>query len=297
MSRVGVIGLGVMGRAMAANLLAAGHEVVVHSRSPEPVSAAVERGAVSASSPAEVGELCEAVITAVPDSAVVERIVLGEEGVFARAAEGLLMIDTSTVAPDTARTVDSAARARGLRALDAPVSGGEQAAVDGALAIMVGGAADDVEAARPVLQEIGQTVTHVGPAGAGQTVKAANQMIVAGTIGLVAEAIVLLERCGVDPTPAAGVLASGLAGNRILDTRADDMIARRFAPGARVALHHKDLGIALRASRSAGVVTPMSAVTEQLFAALQGTGRGGLDHTAVLALIDDLSGRGDHHHG
>lgn len=172
------------------------------------------------------------------------------------------------------------------------MSGGQLGAVEATLAIMVGGAAEDVDAARPVLDVLGSTIVHVGRAGTGQTVKAANQMIVAGTISVVAEAIVLLERCGVDPSVAVPVLAGGLAGNRILDTRAGDMIARNFEPGARAALHHKDLGIALAAARAAGVVTPLSAVTGQLFAALQGLGRHDLDHTAVLTLLDDWSGTG-----
>jgi 2-hydroxy-3-oxopropionate reductase len=292
MSRVGVIGLGVMGRAMAANLLRAGHEVTVHSRSPAPVDAAVALGAARGDGPAHLGSSCEVVITALPDSAAVEQVVLGEDGVFSSPAQRLLYIDTSTVSPGTARLVAARAEALGVGALDAPVSGGERGAVDATLAVMVGGAADDVAAARPVLEALGSTIVHVGPAGAGQTVKAANQMLVAGTITLVAEAIVLLERCGVDPATAVGVLAGGLAGNRILDTRTDDMIARRFAPGARVALHRKDLGIALETARAVGVFTPLTAVTEQLFSALRALGRDGLDHTAVLTLIDDLSGDG-----
>lgn len=291
-----MIGLGVMGRAMAANLLGAGHQVVVHSRSAGPVEAARSLGATPVNGPAEVARACDVVVTALPDSAAVELVVLGEDGVFSAAPEGLLLIDTSTVSSETARTVDERARELGLRALDAPVSGGEQGARDATLAIMVGGAEEDVEAARPVLDALGTTVVHVGPAGAGQIVKAANQMIVAGTISLVAEAIVLLERCGVDPAVAVPVLAGGLAGNRILDTRAGDMIARRFEPGARVALHHKDLGIALAAARAAGVATPVTAVTGQLFTALHALGRDGLDHTAVLSLIDDLSGNGKDAH-
>jgi 2-hydroxy-3-oxopropionate reductase len=285
-----MIGLGVMGRPMVANLLEAGHEVIVHSRSPGPVEAVSALGAAAASGPADVARRCEIVLTALPDSAAVEQVVLGEDGVFSAARPGLLFIDTSTVAPETARLIDTQAREAGVQALDAPVSGGEGGAIDGTLAIMVGGAEDSFEAARPVLAALGKTIVHVGPAGAGQTVKAANQMIVAGIISLVAEAIVLLERCGVDPGVAVPVLAGGLAGNRILDTRARDMIARRFEPGGRVALHHKDLGIALATARAAGVVTPLTAVTGQLFTALQALGREGLDHTAVLSLIDDLSG-------
>lgn len=289
MSTVGVIGLGVMGAAMAANLLDAGHEVVVHSRSRGPVEAARARGAIAADGPAEIGRRCDVVVTALPDAAAVEQVVLGRDGVFDAAEPGLLLIDTSTVEPAIARAVDARARQLGHRALDAPVSGGQLGAVQATLAIMVGGATEDVDAARPVLDALGSTVVHVGPAGAGQTVKAANQMIVAGTISVVAEAIVLLERCGVDPSVALPALAGGLAGSRVLDQRAADMIARNFEPGARAALHHKDLGIALAAARAAGVVTPLTAVTGQLFAALQGLGREGLDHTAVLTLLDDWS--------
>jgi len=275
---------------MAANLLAARHEVVVHSRSPRPVDALVAKGAARAFDAADVGSRCDVVVTALPDSAAVEEVVLDAGGLFSAAPAGLLLVDTSTIAPETARAVDVRARELGLRSLDAPVSGGERAAIDGTLSIMVGGAAEDVTAAGPVLATLGRTIVHAGPAGAGQIVKAANQMIVAGTIALVAEAIVLLQRSGLDAATAIPVLAGGLAGNRILDTRASDMLAGRFAPGARVDLHHKDLGIALATAREAGVWTPMSAVSAQLFTALRGLGRGSLDHTAVLTLIDELSG-------
>jgi 2-hydroxy-3-oxopropionate reductase len=180
---------------------------------------------------------------------------------------------------------------RGIRVLDAPVSGGQQGAIEASLSIMVGGEPATFEVAMPVLKVLGSTVVHVGPAGAGQTLKAANQLIVAGTIELVAEAIVLVEACGVDPHAAVRILAAGLAGNRILDRKAEAMIAREFAPGFRVDLHHKDLGIAVAAAREMGVAIPLGAVTAQLMGSLRALGYGSLDHSALIKLVEILSGR------
>jgi 2-hydroxy-3-oxopropionate reductase len=218
-------------------------------------------------------------------------VLLGPDGVLANAAPGTLVIDMSTISPQTARAV--AAAADGFRVLDAPVSGGERGAVEGTLSIMVGGSDDDVAAARPVFEALGTTIVHVGPAGAGQTVKAANQLVVAGTIQLVAEAIVLLETSGVDAEAGLRVLAGGLAGSTVLDRKAASMLAREFAPGFRVDLHHKDLGIMLDAARSAGAVVPVGALVAQLMAALRARGDGGLDHTALLRLTERLSGSAD----
>jgi 2-hydroxy-3-oxopropionate reductase len=197
----------------------------------------------------------------------------------------------SSISPRTAQVVAAAAKDHGVRMLDAPVSGGEQGAIEGNLSVMVGGEAADFEAAKSILEVVGSTVIHVGPHGAGQTVKAANQLIVAGTIELVAEAIVFLEAYGVDTEAAVKVLAGGLAGNRILDRKASSMIAREFQPGFRVELHHKDLGNLQAAAREAGVVIPLGAVVSQLMASLRAQGDGGLDHTALLKLVEQLSGR------
>jgi 2-hydroxy-3-oxopropionate reductase len=227
----------------------------------------------------------------VPDSPDVEAVVLADDGVLANAKPDLLLVDCSTIRPDTSREVAEAARERGVRALDAPVSGGEKGAVDGTLSIMVGGEAADFEAARPVLDAVGKTIVHVGPAGAGQTVKAANQLIVAGTLELVAEAIVFLEAHGVDTDAAVEVLAGGLAGNAILDRKAAAMLRRDFAPGFRLALHHKDLGIVAAAAREAGVVIPLGSAVSQLVAALVARGDGALDHSGLLKLVQELSGR------
>jgi 2-hydroxy-3-oxopropionate reductase len=292
MTAIGFIGLGVMGRPMAEHLVRAGHEVTVHNRSQEPVRALVSAGAKAAGSPADVAADADVVITVVPDSPDVEDVVLGEDGVFSTARQGLLLIDMSTIRPDTARQIGEAARARGVRFLDAPVSGGETGAKEATLSIMVGGAAEDFEAALPVLQTLGRTVVHVGPVGSGQTVKAANQLIVAGVIELVSEAIVLLEAHGVDMEPAIKVLAGGLAGNQILERKAAGMLARKFEPGFRIDLHHKDMQIIQAAARDTGVAIPVTALVAQMLIALRSLDRGSLDHSAILTLIEDLSGRG-----
>jgi 2-hydroxy-3-oxopropionate reductase len=292
MTAIGFIGLGVMGRPMAEHLVRAGHEVTVHNRSQEPVRALVSAGAKAGGSPADVAADADIVITMVPDSPEVEDVVLGEDGIFSTARQGLLLIDMSTIRPDTARQIGEAARARGVRFLDAPVSGGEIGAKEATLSIMVGGAAEDFEAALPVLQTLGRTVVHVGPVGSGQTVKAANQLIVAGVIELVSEAIVLLEAHGVDMEPAVKVLSGGLAGNQILERKATNMLARRFDPGFRVDLHHKDMQIIQAAARDSGVAIPVTALVAQMLVALRSLDRGSLDHSAILTLIEDLSGRG-----
>jgi 2-hydroxy-3-oxopropionate reductase len=233
----------------------------------------------------------DVVLTMLPDSPDVEAVVLGDGGVLDSAKPGTLLIDASTIRPDVSARLAEAARERGVRAVDAPVSGGEAGAIEGSLSIMVGGDADDVADARPVLEAVGRTIVHVGPAGAGQTVKAANQLIVAGTIELVAEALVFLEAHGVDTEAAVQVLAGGLAGNRILDRKAAGMIAREFRPGFRVDLHHKDLGIVTSAAREAGVAIPVGALVAQLMGALRAEGHGSLDHSALLLLVEQLSGR------
>jgi 2-hydroxy-3-oxopropionate reductase len=197
----------------------------------------------------------------------------------------------STIRPDVAARLAQAGAARGVRVLDAPVSGGEQGAREATLSIMCGGSAEDFEMAGPLLAALGQTVVHVGPAGSGQTVKAANQLIVAGTIELVAEAIVFLRAYGVDADAAVRVLAAGLAGNAILHRKAAGMLAGKFEPGFRIELHHKDLGIVTTAARAAGVAIPVGAVVAQLMGAMKAQGNGALDHSALLLLVEQLSGQ------
>ena len=291
MTTVAFIGLGIMGGPMAANLVKAGFEVVGHNRSPDPVRRLADAGGRGAGSVAEAVAGAEVVVTMLPDSPDVEAVALGDGGVYAHAHPGTLHVDMSTIRPDVARRLATAGRERGLRVLDAPVSGGEQGARDGTLSVMVGGEEPDVADARPVLEAVGRTVVHVGPAGAGQTVKAANQLIVGGTLELVAEALVFLEAAGVDTGAAVEVLAGGLAGSTVLDRKAPAMLARDFTPGFRVELHHKDMGIVTAAAREAGVVIPLGALVAQLLAGLQAQGDGGLDHGALLKLVERLSGR------
>ncbi len=291
METVGVIGLGVMGAPMARNLVEAGFDVVGYSRSPGPVERLVAAGGRAGTSVADVTAQADALFTVLPDSPDVEDVVLGPDGVLAHAREGLLLIDSSTVRPETSRTVAEAARTLGVHPLDAPVSGGEKGAVDGTLSIMVGGRETDFAAARPLFDAVGATVVHVGGDGAGQTVKAANQMIVAGVIALVSEALVLLEASSVPAGAALDVLRGGLAGNQVMNVKGAGMLARAFEPGFRIDLHHKDLGIALAVARAAGVAVPTTGVVAQLMAAASARGLGALDHSALLLLVEQLAGR------
>jgi len=291
METVAVIGLGIMGGPMAANLLKTGFDVVGYNRTPGKVQALVDAGGRRAGSVAEAVRDADVIITVLPDSPDVEAVTTGEDGIIAHARRGALYIDMSTIRPDVSVRVADAGRRAGLRVLDAPVSGGEAGAVEGSLSIMVGGEPDDFAAAQPVFEAVGTTIVHVGPAGSGQTVKAANQLIVAGHIGLLAEAIVFLEAHGVDGAAALEVLGGGLAGSTVLSRKGASMLAREFEPGFRLALHHKDLGIVQSAARAAGVVTPLGAVVAQLVAAMVARGDGGLDHSGLLKLVTELSGR------
>lgn len=284
------IGLGIMGAPIARNLLAAGHDVIGINRSDAAVARFVAQGGRTAEL-ADAVAASDTVMLMLPDSPDVEHVVLGEGGVRESARAGTRIVDLSTVAPATSRRVAEACASRGVGYLDCPVSGGEQGAIDGTLSVMVGGTADDLEAVEPLLEAIGSTIVHVGEVGAGQTVKAANQLIVAGTIQLVAEALVFLEHHGADVDAAVRVLAGGLAGNRILDRKAADMIERRYEPGFRIELHRKDLGIYLAAARAAGVVSPAGAMLGQLLESAVANGDGPLDHTALLRGVERLNGR------
>ncbi|TCK25869.1 NAD(P)-dependent oxidoreductase [Pseudonocardia endophytica] len=287
---IGFIGLGIMGGPMARHLAGAGHDVAGHNRSPEKTAPLVEAGGRAAASVTEAVDGAEVVALMLPDSPDVEAVLTGDGGVFDTAKPGTLVVDFSTIRPDVAADLAARASERGLRMIDAPVSGGQAGAENAALSIMVGGAAEDVEAARPLLDVVGKTVVHVGPAGAGQTVKAANQLIVAGTIALVAEAITFLQAHGADLPAAVEVLGGGLAGSAVLDQKASKMLDREFAPGFRIDLHHKDMGIVTEAAREAGVVTPVAALVAQLVAATRAAGDGGLDHSALFRTIARLNG-------
>jgi 2-hydroxy-3-oxopropionate reductase len=291
MTSVGFIGLGIMGGPMAANLVRAGYDVVGYNRSPQKVKHLIDAGGRGARTRREAVQDREIVISVLPDSPDVEDLAFAADGALINMRPGSLFVDMSTVHPATARHVAEAGREHGIGVLDAPVSGGEQGAVDATLSIMVGGREVDVDRARPVLAAMGASVVHVGPAGAGQTVKAANQLLTAVTIAAVAEAVVFLEAHSVDPAAAMRALAGGLAGSAVLDRRGQAMVNRDFQPGFRCTLHHKDLGIVTSAARDTGVAIPLAATAAQMMGTLVAQGHGDWDNTALLRVVEQMSGR------
>ena len=286
---VGFIGIGIMGGPMALNLLHAGYPLVVHNRTRAREEPLVSEGASSADSPRVLAAASDVVITMLPDSPDVEAVYFGEDGVLAGARCGQLLIDMSSIAPSVARSVSSAAHDLGADALDAPVSGGDVGARDGTLSIMVGGPEDAFDRARPLFDVLGKTIVRLGDAGAGQTAKACNQILVAVTIEAVSEALVLASKAGVDPERLIEVLSGGLAGNKVMEVRRRNFLEHDFTPGFKVELHHKDLGIDLRTARELDVFLPTTAIVDQMLSALLAAGDGGLDHSALLKVIEQAS--------
>ncbi len=291
MSTIAFIGLGIMGQPMSLHLQGAGHDVCGVNLVPERTKPLVDAGGRAATSIAEAVKGADVVAVMVPDSPDVEGVLAGEDGVFEHADPGTLIIDFSSIRPDVTSALAQQATDRGFRLIDAPVSGGEAGAVNAVLSIMVGGSAEDFAEAKPILEAVGKTIVHVGPTGAGQTVKAANQLIVAVNIQVVAEALVFLEAYGVDTEAAMEVLGGGLAGSKVLEQKQANMLGRTFDPGFRIDLHHKDMGIVTSAAREAGVVLPLGAIAAQLMASARANGDGGLDHSALLRGVERLSGR------
>jgi 2-hydroxy-3-oxopropionate reductase len=290
MTNVGFIGLGIMGSPMAVHLAGAGFTVAGYNRTPDKAGPLVEAGGRAAASIADAVRDADVVAVMVPDSPDVRDVLTGADGVFANAKPGTLVIDFSSIRPDVTTALAGQAREQGFRLLDAPVSGGEAGARNAALSVMVGGDAADFDAARPVLDAVGKTVVHVGPSGAGQTVKAANQLVVATNIQALAEAVVFLRAYGVDLDAALEVLGGGLAGSAVLAQKKRNMLTDSFPPGFRIALHHKDMGIVTSAAREAGVVLPVGALVAQLMASALAVGDGGLDHSGLLRGVQRLSG-------
>jgi 2-hydroxy-3-oxopropionate reductase len=288
--RVGIVGLGVMGRPMARNLLAAGFPVVASTRNQAVLDELAAEGAEPSGSPRETAERSDVVITMLPSSEIVRQVVAGPGGVLEGATAGSLVIDMSTTHPNVSRELAAGAAERAVAMLDAPVSGGDVGAQQGTLSIMVGGKPDDVERARPVFEALGTTITHVGPHGAGQIVKACNQIVVGVTYAAVGEALVLGSKSGVDPALVLDVLSGGLAANRIMEVRRSNFLEHSFPAGATVDLHHKDLTIALDVAGSAGVALPLSAAVQQMMRILRAHGQGGLDHSALVTVVEDWAG-------
>jgi 2-hydroxy-3-oxopropionate reductase len=293
MTNIAFIGLGIMGSPMAVHLANAGHTVAGYNRTADKAQPLVAAGGRAAGSIADAVRDADVVCVMVPDSPDVTEVLAGEGGVFENAKPGALVVDFSSIRPDVTVELAKTAQDKGFRLLDAPVSGGEAGAKNAALSIMVGGAADDFEAAKTVFDAVGKTVVHVGPSGSGQTVKAANQLIVAANIQALSEAVVFLEAYGVDTKAALEVLGGGLAGSKVLDQKKENMLSRSFEPGFRIALHHKDMGIVTAAAREAGVVVPLGSLVAQLMGSALANGDGALDHSGLLRGVERLSGRTD----
>ncbi len=287
--KIGFIGLGIMGKPMAHNLLKAGFTVIVHNRHQDVTDELVTAGASASATPREIAALCDVLITMLPDTPQVQDVLLGSEGVIEGAHEELIVIDMSTISPIVTRTLAGQLAERGITMLDAPVSGGDKGAIAGTLSIMVGGDESAFQRCLPVFQALGKTVVHVGDSGAGQVVKACNQIVVALVIEAVSEALVLGSKAGVDPAKILQVLNGGLAANRVIDQRGESMLAHDFTPGGRIKTHHKDMSIILELGRIYGVSLPVSALVDQMFASLETRGRGNLDHTALLTYLEDLA--------
>ena len=288
--KVGFIGLGIMGRPMAKNLIDAGYDLVVYNRTREKAEELASDGATVAGSPKEVAEQSDIIITMLPDSPQVEEVLAREGGVLEGVEDGALIVDMSTISPVVTEELSEKAKEKGASMLDAPVSGGDVGAIDGTLAIMVGGSEEDFDRAKPLFEVMGKTVTHVGPSGTGQVVKAANQIVVALTIEAVSEALVLGSKGGVAPEKILDVLSGGLAGNKVMEVKREKMLDHSFEPGFRIELHHKDLGIALAAGREYGVTLPVTAIVDQMLETLKMRGKGDRDHSAILTLIEESSG-------
>ncbi|HEV8587048.1 MAG TPA: 2-hydroxy-3-oxopropionate reductase [Methylomirabilota bacterium] len=287
---IGFIGLGIMGRPMAKNLIAAGYTLVVHSRSRGPVDDVVKAGAKAATSPKEVAAQSDVLITMLPNSPDVELVALGKGGIIEGARPGLIFIDMSTISPIVSQKVGKALAAKGVKMLDAPVSGGEQGAINAALSIMVGGDKATFEAVLPILSAMGKTITLLGPLGFGGFTKLANQIIVAGNLTALAEALTLGKKAGLDRELLLTALGGGLAGSKCLEQKKANYIAGTYNPGFKIDLHFKDLGLIMESSRSLGVPLPATAVVQELFNAMRVKGRGGLDHSGIITLLEDLAG-------
>jgi 2-hydroxy-3-oxopropionate reductase len=287
--RLGFIGLGIMGKPMALNLLDAGYSLVVHSRSRPPVDELVAVGAMDAQSPSEVAQRTDIVITMLPDSPDVELVALGPDGLLEGARPGLVYVDMSTIAPAVAVRVAEALAEKGVLCMDAPVSGGDVGAQQGTLSIMAGGDQKTFDQIRPLFDIVGKSAVLCGPVGSGQTVKACNQVLVAVTIAGVCEALTLGAKAGVDPAKIVQVLGGGLARCGVLENRGRRMVAGDFEPGFRIRLHHKDLNIVRETSRDCGVPLPVTASVHELFAIAMAQDRGELDHSGLLTVVEDLA--------
>ncbi len=294
MATVGFVGLGIMGRPMLRNLLKAGHTVVAYGRTPATLDSVVADGAQRASSNADVGARAEIIITMLPDGPEVEEVVLGANGILSGAklsslSSRPLIIDMSSISPLVSQKIAAKCDAKGVDFLDAPVSGGEPKAIEGTLAIMVGGKPEVFAKAEPILKSLGSSVTLTGPVGAGNTTKLANQIMVACNIAAMGEALTLATRCGLNPDVVVNAVKGGLAGSAVLNAKGPMLIARNFKPGFKINLHQKDLRNALQTAEANHVFLPLTAQVQQMLSSLIANGKGDLDHSAIATFVESAS--------
>jgi 2-hydroxy-3-oxopropionate reductase len=287
---IGFIGLGIMGKPMALNLLKGGHQLWVHGRRPETMKPLTEAGATGCASPEEVAANADIVFIIVSDTPDVEQVVLGERGVIHGVRHGSVVVDMSSISPIATKAMAAQLATKGADMLDAPVSGGEVGAVNATLSIMVGGKARTFDKVKPLFELMGKNIVHVGDYGAGQTAKVCNQIVVAVTIVAVSEALILARKAGVDPAKVRQALLGGFAGSKILEVHGQRMIDGNFAPGFKAKLHQKDMAIAVKTAQDLGIALPASAMAAQYMNALVGTGQGELDSSAIVKIIEGMSG-------
>lgn len=299
--KIGFIGLGIMGKPMAKNLIKAGYSLVIHDINRKPIEELVEEGVEEAFSPKEVAEKTKIIITMLPNSPEVTEVILDSQGVLEGAKEGSIIIDMSSIAPLVSKEIAAKCKEKGVQMMDAPVSGGEPGAIEGTLAIMVGGEKKDFDDCRDILNVMGSNVVRVGNIGSGNIVKLANQIIVALNIAAISEALVLGVKAEVDPELIYKAVRGGLAGSNVLDAKAPLVMQGKFDPGFKINLHIKDLANALETSHQVGVPLPLTSIAMEIFQALKVEGKGNLDHGAMVTFYEKLanvevrkSGKGDH---
>jgi len=290
MERIGFIGLGAMGKPMARNLMRAGYALNLLTRTRAKVEDLIAAGGTWCNTPKEIAQQSDVVITMLPDTPDVEQVVAGRNGVMEGARPGTLIIDMSTISPVAARKLGREAEARGCNFLDAPVSGGETGAFNATLSIMVGGTEAAFKRALPIFQAMGKTILHIGDSGAGQTCKAANQIVTSITIEAISEALVFAAKCGADPARVRQALLGGSAQSRLLETHGQRMLDRNFKPGFRMELHRKDLDIVLATAKEYGASVPVTAQVREMMTAMVNTGRGELDNSSLVMWLEEMAG-------
>ena len=287
---IGFIGLGIMGRPMALNLLKAGHSLCVHARRPAMMTPLTDAGATGCETAAQVAASTDVIFICVSDTQDVEQVIQGKNGVLESARKDSIVVDMSTISPSVTRALASELATKQVHMLDAPVSGGEQGAINGTLSIMVGGEQHIVERVLPLFQVMGKNIVHIGENGAGQVTKACNQVLIGQTIAAIGEAFILARASGVDPAKVRQALMGGFAGSRVLESHGQRMLERNFKPGFKARLHQKDMRIALEAAHELGIALPGAAIVAQYLNAVVGHGKGDNDSISILELQEGLSG-------